>query len=415
MASSKKELLKDQLTEPLKESTASDQRKEGTSDHLMPSQDEASSIDPPKEGPRTRSRYYTTEELIDLVENEEFWNADIFITPPNDGQMSEEDSDDDEMPTMNINHLSGRQLAAEAVAKFHGLDGTTYICEDGEVSNDYQDWDSEDEIPLAQLLPDIRRKFIERDWKKCDLDINFPEFVSPKVSPPPQHPDAVTCFEVFFDMDLWTYLKEMFVLYATQKGDYNFDITVDGIKCFVGILFLSGHLQVPRWRMLWEVDSDTYNPMVANAMRRNRFDKIKKYVHCADNMNLVPGDKFAKIRPIFDMLNKRFLDHAFMNEKMSIDESMIPYFGRHGTKQFIKGKPIRYGYKVWCLCDPCGYLIQFDPYQGKQNNRQYMELGVGGSVVRTLLSKLPPHLPFKIKGLSIGTGRCWQPVAAMFF
>ncbi|XP_044762000.1 uncharacterized protein LOC123322913 [Coccinella septempunctata] len=60
MASSKKELLKDQLkdqlTDPLKDSTASDQRKEGSSDHLMPSQDEASSIDPPKEGPRTRSR-----------------------------------------------------------------------------------------------------------------------------------------------------------------------------------------------------------------------------------------------------------------------------------------------------------------------------------------------------------------------
>ncbi|KAJ8939830.1 hypothetical protein NQ318_013049 [Aromia moschata] len=65
---------------------------------------------------------------------------------------------------------------------------------------------------------------------------------------------------------------------------------------------------------------------------------------------------------------------------MSIDESMVPYFGRHGTKQFITGKPIRYGYKVWSLCDPCGYLIQFDAYQGKQNNRpnsMYKKLGYG--------------------------------------
>jgi hypothetical protein len=30
----------------------------------------------------------------------------------------------------------------------------------------------------------------------------------------------------------------------------------------------------------------------------------------------------------------------------SVDEVMIPYFGRHGSKQFIYGKPIRYGYKV---------------------------------------------------------------------
>ena len=25
---------------------------------------------------------------------------------------------------------------------------------------------------------------------------------------------------------------------------------------------------------------------------------------------------------------------------------MIPYFGRHSSKQFIRGKPVRFGYKV---------------------------------------------------------------------
>ena len=46
-----------------------------------------------------------------------------------------------------------------------------------------------------------------------------------------------------------------------------------------------------------------------------------------------------------------------------IDESMIPYFGGHGTKQFIRGKPIRFGYKMWALTTPSGYLSQIEPYQ----------------------------------------------------
>ena len=73
-----------------------------------------------------------------------------------------------------------------------------------------------------------------------------------------------------------------------------------------------------------------------------------KYFHTADNSKICPDDKFAKIRPFMDILNKNFnpLGSAFGTMNVSIDESMIPYFGRHPTKQFIRGKPIRWGYKA---------------------------------------------------------------------
>ncbi|KAJ8932696.1 hypothetical protein NQ314_014520 [Rhamnusium bicolor] len=133
-------------------------------------------------------------------------------------------------------------------------------------------------------------------------------------------------------------------------------------------------------------------------MRRNRFETLKKYVHCSDNNNLEENNKFAKLQPLFNMLNERFLSHAPLSEKLCIDESIVPYFGKHGAKQYIKGNPIRYGYKIWSLCGKSGYPIQFDPYQGKQANRRHMELGLGGSVVMTLLEKLPKEVPFKIYG-----------------
>lgn len=43
---------------------------------------------------------------------------------------------------------------------------------------------------------------------------------------------------------------------------------------------------------------------------------------------------------------------------------MIEYFGKHGCKQLIRGKPIRFGCKAWCLITDSGYLVTFDVYQG---------------------------------------------------
>jgi hypothetical protein len=52
------------------------------------------------------------------------------------------------------------------------------------------------------------------------------------------------------------------------------------------------------------------------------------------------------VRPIFDNINKRSSKYFSTQGKYSVDEVMVPYFGRHSSKQFIRGKPIRYGFKV---------------------------------------------------------------------
>ncbi|CAK1589238.1 unnamed protein product [Parnassius mnemosyne] len=46
---------------------------------------------------------------------------------------------------------------------------------------------------------------------------------------------------------------------------------------------------------------------------------------------------------------------------------MVKYYGQHSCKQFIRGNPIRLGYKM-SLCIPDGYLKHFEVYQGKAPN-----------------------------------------------
>lgn len=64
---------------------------------------------------------------------------------------------------------------------------------------------------------------------------------------------------------------------------------------------LSGYHTLPKRRLFWSTDEDCSVPFVSNAMRRNSFDDILRYLHCADNSKIVPGtDKLFKIRPLFE-------------------------------------------------------------------------------------------------------------------
>ena len=52
-----------------------------------------------------------------------------------------------------------------------------------------------------------------------------------------------------------------------------------------------------------------------------------------------------------------------------IDKSMVPYRGLHSAKQYIKGKPVKFGYKLWILCSSDGYPYNFEIYCGKNESR----------------------------------------------
>ncbi|KAJ8896870.1 hypothetical protein PR048_002216 [Dryococelus australis] len=139
-----------------------------------------------------------------------------------------------------------------------------------------------------------------------------------------------------------------------------------------------------------------------NALSRDWFEIIMSNLHCCDSENLDVSDRFTKVRPLFTMLNDRFQAYAPHSEKHSVDEAMVPYFGRHGCEQFIRGKPIKYGYKLWVDATSSGYVIWMEPYQGAISviPEQYRSLDLGPSVVLqyadilSCLGEFPHHIFF---------------------
>ena len=100
-------------------------------------------------------------------------------------------------------------------------------------------------------------------------------------------------------------------------------------------------------------------------MRRKRFRDMKRYFHIADNQNL-PNSKMAKIFPYLEKLNKNCQHFGIFHQFLSIDESTIPYRGLHSAKQFIKGKLVKFGYKMWMVCNADGFPYNFEVYCAKK-------------------------------------------------
>ena len=91
--------------------------------------------------------------------------------------------------------------------------------------------------------------------------------------------------------------------------------------------------------MYWSKESDAPT-ILSDSNRCNRFETILRHLHLNDG-----SDRLSKLRPLLTLLESPFKKHGGIGGNLSIDESMIPYYGKHYAKQFIRGKPIRFGFK----------------------------------------------------------------------
>ena len=169
-------------------------------------------------------------------------------------------------------------------------------------------------------------------------DIQNVEDLSSWTSPEPVrnlHDSPVTLFGLFMTDKLIDHICKETNAYVAQKGNHTFKIEPSELKSFLAVLLLSGYIPYPRRSMYWEMSSDSRNTMVASLFTRNRFLDVLQYPHLADNNNLNPSDKFSRVNPLFKMINESCLQNFILEKNVSIDESMVPYYGRHDCKQYI--------------------------------------------------------------------------------
>lgn len=200
------------------------------------------------------------------------------------------------------------------------------------------------------------------------------------IFPTPNYTDcsgysAYEQFEKFFDDGLLQLITNESSNYAEYLGKPDPKITLAELKVYIAILIISGYCVQSRFESYWSKEPDLRNELIYSSMRKNRFKQITQFLHFEDINKPNTSDKIWKLRPLTDYLKKKFLDNFHPEQNLSYDESMIEYYGRHGMKQYLKDKPVPFGYKVWSLCTPAGYLANFEIYQGKnpRSKTQYEE------------------------------------------
>lgn len=110
---------------------------------------------------------------------------------------------------------------------------------------------------------------------------------------------------------------------------------------------LMGYHKLPSARHYWSNDEDLGVPLLKKGMSRNRFQFLKSIIHFCNNdeASSNKADKGFKIRSLISLISNSYQRFGIFEENLSVDEMMIRYYGHNTLKQFIRNKPIRFGYK----------------------------------------------------------------------
>ena len=292
--------------------------------------------------PARTARIVTYLEAIEAAGTDE-GVENIVVLPPDNGDNRDADSDVEDILAEGGDN-DGCDVGHEAAGEFE-LDN------DRDESASSEDDDLVDVGPGAKRLRTARASAcsISRRWRKMSsFDTVLPTGRLDEVLAS-HHPDLLSKshFELWgeiFPTGLTDMIVEQTNLYATrERNDASFSTSRSEMLQFLGVLLLSRYHRLPHEDHYWSNDEDMGVDIVSSAPSRNAFRSIECSLHFADNQQLPVGDKVAKVSPLYSILNTTLTKFGVFHPDLtdltdlSIDESMVPYFGKHSCKMFIRG------------------------------------------------------------------------------
>ncbi|XP_029377184.1 piggyBac transposable element-derived protein 4-like [Echeneis naucrates] len=187
------------------------------------------------------------------------------------------------------------------------------------------------------------------------------------------------------------------------KGQWK-PLDTETMMKYLSIVIYLGLVKPSAMRDLWRKDRLHSHPFPSSVMAGYRFELIGVFLHMSDpaadlvndQLRGQPGyDPLFRLKPLQDqiLLACKAYYHPYQN--ITIDERMAASKARHGMKQYMKAKPIKWGFKLFALADSkTGYTFNFNVYQGKALTPSGNGLSYDAAV--NLI-----HVPFLGKGYNL--------------
>ena len=182
--------------------------------------------------------------------------------------------------------------------------------------------------------------------------------------------DPLKCFHLFLSHELYDDILAQSNLYAQQQRAAKNDtspwkpITKDELMVYIGMNIAMGVISLPKLDQYWSTDPILPHPWFHTVMSHDRFREILQYIHVIDNTQAPSRsnpnyDKLRKIRPLITALEKNCRELYSPHQQLSVDESIIGTKSRLSFIQYMPAKPVKWGVKVWVLCDSINWVHMY--------------------------------------------------------
>jgi hypothetical protein len=218
-----------------------------------------------------------------------------------------------------------------------------------------------------------------------------PSFIRPNEKGVPRNIPA-TCstawqfIDLLFTEESWVQLCTFTNLAATTMPRHQRKcrlarwkpITVVEMRMFFAVASFLGVVGIQNRKASWSRSRIFGQPFLHGCMSLRRFESIVSCLHYEDSWTMGPDalkaanerDCFWQIHGLVNDVSRRAKIYWKMGRKISIDEAVIPFKGRHRGRCYNPKKPAKYHFKTFAMNDAdTGYQYHSYFYRGKEESR----------------------------------------------
>ncbi|CAK1584848.1 unnamed protein product [Parnassius mnemosyne] len=193
-------------------------------------------------------------------------------------------------------------------------------------------------------------------WKEKDFNPDIIPFMQPSYLPLNDEEFCkIDYFRRYVNDELMQIIVDRSNEMYLSRNDQFLNLTFPECYIFIAINLAMSCIGYPILRMYWKHKFRV--AFVADHMSRNRFFILRNSLKLVNDNDFSAEDKSKdklwKVRPLIKEIFKGC--HSIpKDQKLSIDEMIIPFTGVYGMKQYCPGKPNPTGLKTFVLANPTG-------------------------------------------------------------
>ena len=164
--------------------------------------------------------------------------------------------------------------------------------------------------------------------------------------------------------------------HRSRSNDW-YDTTCSEMRKFIGLILHMGIIKAPSFLYYWKTHPYYEMPSV---MGRDRFQLLLRFWY----FGLGKNDRLHLVQFLIDHLNKLMKEIIVPEKELSLNESIMLWWGRLLFRQYIKNKHHKYGVQFFELCQSDRLILRASIYCCKSYIDHY-HLGQSGAVVIHLM------------------------------